>query len=145
MASPLRTGLVACGEVCEHKHLPALRRVPGIDVVAVADPDAARASHVASRYGIGGVFRDAASMLVAERLDCVGVLTPPGEHADIAIQALAASCHVLVEKPVTLTLAGADALLAAAAKAPTVAYMGCSICDGTAWCGRQGTRFARVS
>ena len=120
----LRIGLVGCGEVCEHKHLPGLRRVTGARVVAVADRDRARGDRVAGRYAIPRVFTSARELLESGEVDAVGVLVPPGEHSEVTLAALAAGTHVLVEKPVTLDLAEADALVAAARAATGRSLMG---------------------
>ena len=54
--------------------------------------------------------------------DVIGVLGAPGAHADVAMQAIDAGCHVLVEKPLALTLDAADALIAGAqGRSPLVA------------------------
>ena len=120
----LRIGLVGCGEVCEHKHLPGLRRVTGARVVAVADRDRARGDRVAGRFAIPRVFTSARELLESGEVDAVGVLVPPGEHSEVTLAALAAGTHVLVEKPVTLDLAEADALVAAARAATGRSLMG---------------------
>jgi myo-inositol 2-dehydrogenase / D-chiro-inositol 1-dehydrogenase len=120
----LRIAIVGCGEVTEHKHLPALGRVRGARVVAVADVNPARCRHVAERYHIPHQFPDVAALLDARVADVVGALVPPGAHADVALQALDAGCHVLVEKPLALTLDDADALIAKAHGRPLRAAMG---------------------
>lgn len=112
-AGGLRIALIGAGEVAEHKHLRALREVRGAKVVAVADPDTVRCARVADRYGISLRFADAQSCISPTVADIVAILTPPGTHAELALAALAAGCHVLVEKPLALTLAECDALTAA--------------------------------
>ena len=121
---PLRIALVGCGEVCEHKHLPALQRVRNARVVAVVDRDLERAARVARRFAIPAWFADVDSLLDAHAADAIGVLVPPADHATVALRALAAGCHVLVEKPLALSLDDADALVAAAAKARGSVVMG---------------------
>jgi predicted dehydrogenase len=111
--TPITIALVGCGEVCEFKHLPALGRVEGARVVALVDPDTARAKRVAEKFGIRRHFDHVDALLTQAPPDVVGVLTPPGEHADIVIESLAGGCHVLVEKPLALSLDDADAMIAA--------------------------------
>ncbi len=120
----LRIGLVGCGEVAEHKHLRALARVRGARVVAVADVDAARCRHVADRYAIPLQFPDARSLLAAGVADLVGVLVPPAAHAEVACLAIEAGCHVLVEKPLALSLDDADDIVRAASGRATLAMTG---------------------
>jgi predicted dehydrogenase len=110
----LRIGLIGCGEVCELKHLPALREMPGPRVTAVADVDEVRARRVASRYGIEHVFPDAQSLIQSGVADVIGVLVPPAAHLQVATMAIEAGRHVLVEKPVALTLDHANRLVALA-------------------------------
>ncbi|MCC6590030.1 MAG: Gfo/Idh/MocA family oxidoreductase [Bryobacterales bacterium] len=119
-----RVGLVGCGEVCEHKHLPALCRVAGARVVAVADPNADRARHVAGRYGIAHVYGDVTSLIEARVADVIGVLTPPSAHRESAVQAMQAGLPVLVEKPLALTIEDADELVETARATGAIALMG---------------------
>lgn len=112
----LRIGLIGAGEVSE-KHLVALRRVKGATVVALADPDRARCAEVADRYGIPGRHDGIEACLAAGVADTIGVLTPPGAHAEVAIAALRAGRHVMVEKPLALSMADADALVREAGSA----------------------------
>ena len=93
-------------------------------MVALADPDPHRLAHVGDRYGIPTRFPDVRALVNAGVADVVGVLVPPAAHADVAATALAAGCHVLVEKPLTLTLEEADAVVAAAGRAPGRVLMG---------------------
>lgn len=119
----LRIALVGAGEVAEHKHLRALREVRGATVVALADPDTARCARVADRYGIPQRLADAHACFSPQVADIVGILTPPGVHTELAIAAIEQGRHVLVEKPLALTLADCDALVSAAAGANSVCTM----------------------
>jgi predicted dehydrogenase len=105
-------GLAGCGRAAAELHLPALARVEGVEAVAVMDVDRARARRVAERFGIARVHDDVEAL--AADVDLVAVCTPPAAHADAALLALAAGRHVLVEKPLTVDLAEADALVEAA-------------------------------
>jgi len=111
---PLRIALVGCGEVTEHKHLPALARVHGARVVALVDPDTSRLSHVADRYRIPVRFPSTSALLDAQAADLVGVLTPPEHHTAAVLAALRAGCDVLVEKPLALAMDDADVMVDAA-------------------------------
>jgi len=120
----VRIGLIGAGEVTEHKHLRALGRVTGARVVALADPDAARCARVAARFGIPRTFESADACLAAGEVDIIGVLTPPASHRTLAVEALRNGCHVLVEKPLGLSLADCDAIVAAGAQGPGLAMTG---------------------
>jgi predicted dehydrogenase len=121
--TPLRVAFAGCGRATATLHLPALARVAGVEVVAVADPDVGAARAVAARFGIGAVHDDPAALLDGDA-DLIAVCTPPAGHAAVALGALAAGRHVLVEKPLTLDADEADALVAAAERAGTVAATG---------------------
>jgi predicted dehydrogenase len=81
-------------------------------LVAVADPDAARAGEVAARYG--AVARgDAREMLARDDLQAVVVATPETLHREAVVAAAERGCAVLVEKPIAASLEDADAMIAA--------------------------------
>jgi predicted dehydrogenase len=103
----MKAGIVGCGHV-SHKHIAALRKLRGIELAGVCDRDAALAQRVAAVAGTSRACGDLAQLLAATRLDVVHILTPPRSHRDLAIQAMQAGCHVLVEKPMALTAADAD-------------------------------------
>jgi predicted dehydrogenase len=109
--------LVGCGEVTRFKHLPALRRVPGVDVVAVADLDAQARDSAAEQFGIGRRFPDVGALLNGAEVDAVGVCVPPSRHAEVALAALAAGKHVWIDKPLALDRGQCAALEEAARRA----------------------------
>jgi myo-inositol 2-dehydrogenase / D-chiro-inositol 1-dehydrogenase len=83
------------------------------DLVAVCDADAVRADAVAGETG-AVPYTDLAAMLANERLDLVDVVTPDFAHREPTLVALAAGCHVFVEKPIAATTADATAMIEAA-------------------------------
>ena len=101
-----------------HELDAALTGVPGVQVVAVADPDSAGRARAAQRTGARRQYADYREMLRAERPQLV-VVAPrwSEEHRNMALAAIDAGAHVLMEKPITVTLAEADELLTAARKA----------------------------
>jgi predicted dehydrogenase len=108
--SSLHVGIAGCGRVAA-LHLGAISRVAGVEVVAVADVDLERARRAAEPFG-GATVHDRCEDLAADPgVDLVAVCAPPAAHAAVAAPALAAGKHVLVEKPVTLDPAEADALI----------------------------------
>lgn len=120
----IRLGIVGCGRVAEERHLPALKHVPGIRVVAASDIDAERLETMARRWAIDHQFTDYRALLARDDVDAVGILTPTGSHADIAMAALDAGKHVLVEKPLALTLNECDRLVHRAASSPCKMVVG---------------------
>lgn len=114
-AGPAGVGLIGCGKM-GLEHLRALARIPGIEIVGVADPaaDAAEVQAVAGRAV--PVYADAARLLAEARPASVHIVTPPETHARLALQCLAAGCHVYVEKPFAMTRAEAAEVLALAGR-----------------------------
>jgi len=107
--------LVGAGNISE-THARACREIPGVEIVAVHGANHARAARLAELYG--GVPYDELPALFAHRpLDAVIIGSPSGVHADQGVGAAEAGLHVLVEKPVDVTVAAADRLIAAAGAA----------------------------
>jgi myo-inositol 2-dehydrogenase/D-chiro-inositol 1-dehydrogenase len=114
----IRLGIVGCGRVTELRHLPALqRRVPGLEVVALADVDAARLERVAGAFRIARRYTDYLKLIEDERVDAVAVCVPPTLHTEVALAALDAGKHVFIEKPLALSLGECDLLSERAALA----------------------------
>lgn len=109
----LRGALVGYGFIGARGHVPAYLKRNDVEIVAVADICAARRALVASALPGAAVHASARDLLAAEagRLDFVDIATPPCDHAAIAHQALDLGLHVLCEKPLTVNLADATALL----------------------------------
>ena len=118
----IKAGILGAGGISEF-HIKGLRRLADVEIVGVADVYQARASELAERFSVPRIFPSLAAMLEA-RPDVIHVLTPPGAHADNAIEALRGGCHVLVEKPLATSVEECDAIAAAAAEA------GKSVCVG---------------
>lgn len=105
-------------------HVRGVAALPGAQLRVVVDPDPAaraRAVEVAPGARVAGRVEDALS---DPGVDAVIVATPAVTHARLACEALAAGKHVLVEKPLALTAADAEAVVAAAAKARRALVVG---------------------
>jgi predicted dehydrogenase len=110
----IRVGLLGCGRIAaRHAELLGRAHIAGARLSAVCDIDPARLRGFAERYSVPG-YRSLEEMLTAGDIDVITVLTPSGRHADDAIAALHAGCHVVVEKPMALTLEDADRMISAA-------------------------------
>jgi len=107
----LRVAVIGVGHLGKH-HARILGDLPDAKLVAVVDPNAERASAAASASGARALadYRD-----LFGQVDAVTVATPTELHHEVAMPFLERGISVLVEKPMTRTLAEADALLAAAA------------------------------
>ena len=119
----MRVGLIGFGKMGRH-HLKAITASGVGTVVGVADP-AASADELAEVLPPGAiVVRSAAELLDQARPDVVHIVTPPATHAELAIEAIRAGCHVYVEKPFTPTAPEAARVLTLAAE------RGVSVCAG---------------
>jgi len=108
---PVRVALVGCGRISRN-HLEAIGRVEGIELVAVADADVSRAQAVAAEHGVPA-FGSLEEMLATVPSDLVSICSPSGLHPQHGILAARAGRHVLTEKPMAISLAGADDLVQA--------------------------------
>ena len=116
----LRIAVIGVGHLGKH-HARILSSLPGVELVAVADTNRARAQEIAAANGTRAVFE--ASELLGH-VDAVTVAVPTERHCDVALPFLTAGVPVLVEKPIARTLDEADQLIAAAATAGVVLAVG---------------------
>ena len=121
---PINVGVVGCGTVAWKCHLTALRRLHEVRTVALADPDAERLRRAGERFGVERRHTDYRDLLEDDTVEAVAVLTPTSLHVDVALAALDAGKHVLIEKPLALSLADCDRLSAAAGRCGRVALVG---------------------
>ncbi len=114
MAEP-KTGivLVGCGGI-GRSHAAAVAALPDARLVATVDVNEARARAFAQRFGAETYASALAVVLDRDDVDAVIVTTANNLHAPLTIQALAAGKHVMVQKPMAMTLAEADAMIDAA-------------------------------
>jgi len=111
----MRIGVIGCGDIARKAYLPQSRRFPALEVVAVADLDAARAKALADEHGLRAQSVD--DLIAADDIDCVLNLTIPAAHHAVALRAIEAGKHVYSEKPFALTPEqGREVLAAAEAK-----------------------------
>jgi UDP-N-acetyl-2-amino-2-deoxyglucuronate dehydrogenase len=105
-------GLVGAGNISE-THARACGEIPGVQIAAVYGANRARAGKLAALYG-GVAYGDLPAALAHRPLDAVIIGSPSGVHADEGVAAARAGLHVLVEKPIDVTVAAADRLIEAA-------------------------------
>ena len=108
----IRIAAIGCGDIARRARLPALQALAGdAELVAVAGRNEGRLRACADAFGVRRTYRDTHELLAQPDVDAVLILTPPATHASLAIDALAAGKHVLLEKPMTRTLPEAQGLL----------------------------------
>jgi predicted dehydrogenase len=100
---PVRIGILGAARVAEYAMIAPARAEPLAEVVAIAARDRARAQAYAERHQIPRAYDSYAALLDDADIDLVYVATPPVFHARLALDALEAGKHVLVEKPFSMT------------------------------------------
>jgi predicted dehydrogenase len=121
---PLRLGLVGCGRVVEKYHLPALKRSQTWKLAAACDPSPERRRWLQSAVPGVPTFEHPGDIFGAVPLDAVLVATPPATHFALSMQALEMGLHVLVEKPMSLSVEEAHLMLEAAGQARKLLLVG---------------------
>jgi len=112
----LRFGLLGCGRIAKrHSDLLGRRQIAGAQLAAVCDTQFDRARRLGDAFGVPA-FSDLHEMMRGAGLDAVSVLTPSGAHAENVLALAPYGKHIVVEKPMALTLADADAMISACAK-----------------------------
>ncbi|MGI8402164.1 MAG: Gfo/Idh/MocA family protein [Gemmatimonadaceae bacterium] len=110
-----RIALAGCGRISRN-HFEAIDKIDGLDLVAVSDVDSARAQDAGKAWGVP-YFTSYEKMLAEGNADVVTIATPSGLHHEQGIAAAKAGKHVVMEKPMSISLTGADALVHACDKA----------------------------
>jgi predicted dehydrogenase len=108
--STLRTAVIGVGYLGNF-HAQKYTAIPGVKLVGVVDNDAARAAEIAS--ALGTTPYTCHTELIG-KVDAVSVVVPTQFHHTVARDFLAAGVHVLIEKPITVTIAEADELISIA-------------------------------
>jgi predicted dehydrogenase len=135
-SGPYRAGVIGCGAIgsdiadglrdagirigLPYGHAPAYRAVDRATLVAGADVDAGRRRAFAERWGLSAdrVYPDYRELLQRERLDVVSIATPTPLHAEMAVAAVEAGVRaIFLEKPIASSLADAERVVAACARA----------------------------
>ena len=121
----VRVGVVGAGLVAQAEHLPYLSALRDRFVLAgIAEPSRTVREALGARYGVTRLHADYRELLDAGGLDAVVVCSPAGTHAEVVLAALDAGLHVFVEKPMCITLADCDAIIAARDRAGKVVQVG---------------------
>ncbi|MBO0825407.1 MAG: Gfo/Idh/MocA family oxidoreductase, partial [Actinobacteria bacterium] len=111
-------GIVGAGEISA-THAGAIASLPNARLVAVTDVEPDRATTLAARYECAAE-PDLEALLARDDVDVVSICVPSGLHAEVGMRAAAAGKHLVVEKPLDVSLEAADRLLAAVRTAGVV-------------------------
>src|SRR5436309_3154542 len=106
--------IIGCGMIARF-HAKALSEIPGARIVALVDSDLPRAHKLAEELGLAhsNAYAEIAPVLGRRDVDIVIVATPSGVHMDPAVAAAGAGKHVVVEKPLEITLERCDRVIEA--------------------------------
>lgn len=115
----VRYGVVGAGWISQVAFMPGVAAAENSEMTAIVSGNAANAKRLAGFYGIEGIWHydQYDEMLAAGVVDAVYIALPNEMHADYAIRAARAGKHVLVEKPLAVSVAECDAMIAAAREA----------------------------
>jgi UDP-N-acetylglucosamine 3-dehydrogenase len=111
----LNVGVIGCGSIAKHRHLPEFSRNEHVNIVAVCDIVEERVLEMAKRYD-AKPYTQYEDLLANNEIDAVSVCTPNYLHAPISIAALKAGKHVLCEKPMATTKEEAEEMIETAKK-----------------------------
>lgn len=123
---PVRMGYVGCGFVAQRIHIPNFVSLPDCRMLALAEVREDLGRRVAARYGIPKVYRSHEELAADPEIEAVGVSAPFSQQGRIAEDLLRAGKQVFMEKPMAVSIARAEAMLAAGREGNTrlmVAYM----------------------
>ncbi len=114
-SAPLGFGIVGAGTIAGF-HAQAISQLTGAKLVGVASRSLENARKVADKHGAFATA-DLAALLARPDLNIVCITTPSGAHLEPALAAIRAGKHVVIEKPIEITTARVDQILAAADQA----------------------------
>lgn len=126
----MKVAICGAGDMGE-VHFDAFSAVEGVEIVSVADPDAARLERFAQRGA--ALYSSSEEMLDKVEADVASIAAPTAFHAPLSIQALERGMHVFCEKPMARTSADGEKMAAAAAKAGRTLAIGYSLRFNSAW------------
>jgi nucleoside-diphosphate-sugar epimerase/predicted dehydrogenase len=110
-----RVGIIGAGRMADF-HIRALRGIRGVEVSGVLDVNPDAATSLAKRWNLPVATANPEEFYARAHPESVHILTPPQSHAPLALDAIGRGIHVLLEKPMAISLAECDALQDAAAR-----------------------------
>ncbi len=123
MAKQVRVAFVGSGGIATEAHLPSLKEIDGVEIVALCDAQKERAEAACQQFG-GRPYVDHRGMLDGEEIDALFVCLPPDAHTDAELMAAAKGIHLFVEKPVVLSMEKGRGIAEAIEKAGIISSVG---------------------
>ena len=120
----VRVGVIGIGWPGQ-RHIEGYQKHPNARIVALSDMNVAAAEQVRAEYGVEGaaIYGDYHDLLASDQVDAVSICTPNFLHVPMAIDAIEAGKHVILEKPLSNTLAEGERLADTVAAHPDQAFM----------------------
>jgi predicted dehydrogenase len=120
----LRVGIVGGGAIAQVAHLPTLKKLKSVEVVALCDIDLPKARALANRFGVPDAHDDIEDLLRTPGIQVAVICSPNHLHESHILAALSADLHVLVEKPLAMSAASVQRIMRAAEKRNRVVMVG---------------------
>lgn len=121
---PARIGILGCGPIAQHAHLDSVRKAANAELHAICDVAEDLVSRIAEIHRPARTFLDYGEMLADPELDGVVIAASDQFHVPLALKAVEAGKHVLVEKPLGVTIEECEQLAAAAQRARVCLHVG---------------------
>jgi predicted dehydrogenase len=123
--SPIRIGIIGAGGIVKQRHLPGLKAIPGVELVAVCNRSRESGERIAVEWGMPRVCTQPREIMEAQDIDAVLIGTWPCLHKPLTLAALKAGKHVFTQARMSRNIAEARAMLAAARKHRNLVTMIC--------------------
>lgn len=127
MSDSVRVGVIGAGAIAQVAHLVVLSKLEGATIVAICDSDVPKAQALARRFAVPDVYDDIEDLLRFSELDALVVCTPNHLHEVHVVSALSAGVPILCERPLALSAAGVERVMAAQEAASVPLMVGMNI------------------
>ncbi len=117
-------GIIGCGGVTETFHLPSLKSLRNIEVVAISDVDKKKLDRLAETFEISNLYEDPHELINRPEIEAVAVCAPSEYHFALGMAVLNAGKHLFIEKPVALSLEESGQLIEKAGESSVKAFVG---------------------
>jgi predicted dehydrogenase len=119
----VRIGFIGAGGIARERHLPGLKKIPGVELVAVSNKRRASAEKVAAEYGFAHVCDDWRDVVARSDVDAIFIAAPPYLHKEATLAALDAGKHVFCQARMARNYAEARAMYEAARRSDRVTML----------------------
>lgn len=98
----LKWGVIAAGGIADRRMIPAMKKTPESELIAVMDADSSTAKRVAEKYDVPNYYDNVDDLLANEEIEAVYIASPVFCHKEQALKAADAGKHILLEKPIAM-------------------------------------------